>query len=569
MSPPPSRPPPNSQQPGIVEQFKQFLKNARPQAGRSERAPDVNRVNIGEGAQVDQLAVGRNIFQAKVNIGSLVIPVRFLLVLLAVAAVLAVAVWWIVTPGQMPPGDAAANVAIVQFGAQDANGNITDSAQGAFLSDWLYNSLNRELADIPEAARPRFWHLATGFDPVHLFQKRTTAPVRNEQDAKRVAEQVGATIVIYGNLVPGQSVPAFVPQFFVAQREGEADELSGSQQLGQAIPMPLDANDAYRERTLQPIGRALVWFSRGLQNDLNGRHDLAYQILRQGEDQLTDWDENQGKEVLYYFIGREALFLANCEKDASIVFSDATKGSASAQAWDSAQHYFAQAQNIVVSNGRSYARATLGLGQVEFQRAQRELIPPGTTQVGQCRINIPQSGTLTCPEQPPPNTDPARLTAARNHLNEAIRLFNQAKEELEDTVPGRLEAKVNLNRATANTFLGTLDFLTNQPANAEPALQSAIDILTPLQQSTPRDDRRTLANVYFALGNAQFLAANSELAQNDRSTAITRTQASFDAFDACVKMIPNDDPDLFLRANQLPNCFCRRQDTQKMLDDLQ
>ena len=180
-----------------------------PAGGKS--TGDINRVNIGEGATVDQLAVGRNIFQSKINIGSLVIPVRFLFVLLVVAAVLAVAVWWIRTDPQMAGGKSASNVAIVQFGQQDANGNITDSAQGAYLSTWLDNRLNSELEDMDAANRPTVWHLATGFDPIHLFQKRTTAPVRTEADAERVATQVNARIVIYGNLVPGQSTAELCP----------------------------------------------------------------------------------------------------------------------------------------------------------------------------------------------------------------------------------------------------------------------------------------------------------------------------------------------------------------------
>ena len=99
-------PNPNAENPS---EFKRFIKHARQEA---KRGGDVNVAHVGQAAQVDQLAVGRNILQAKINIGTLVIPVRFLLVLLVVALVVVVAVWWIATPGQMPPGGATATASL-------------------------------------------------------------------------------------------------------------------------------------------------------------------------------------------------------------------------------------------------------------------------------------------------------------------------------------------------------------------------------------------------------------------------------------------------------------------------
>lgn len=546
----------------MLQKFLIFLKNSLPQRNR---AGDINEATIGENARIDQFAQGSNILQVK--IGAFVFPVRTLLALVAVAVLLAVGVWWIVTPGQMPPGQAAANVAIVQFGAQDANGNVTDSAQGTYLARWLYNRLAEELADIPNAARPNYWYLATSFDLPSLFQKRTTAVVRNDEDAKRVAQQVNARIVIYGNLVRGQTLESFVPQFYVEQQAGEADELSGTQQLGQPIPIPTPVNDEYLKQTLQPIGRALVWFSRGLQNDLNGRYDLAYQVLRQGEEQLTDWDENQGKEVLYYFIGREALFMANCEQDAALEFKAETQ-SATVQALDKAAEYFTRAQGIAERNGRTYARATFGLGQVAFQRAQRELIPPGSTTVGQCRITIPPPGTpLACPARTVPPDDADTVARANKQIDQAIALFEQAQKELPNDAPPRLTARVRAVRATADTFLGLLEFIKRNEAGADPLLQKAASALQPLTQTTPPDDVRTLANVYLALGNAQWLDASSQLAKNDTPQAKAQAQAALNAYTACEKLIPNDEPDAFLRV-LLPNCSCARMEVQKMLDGL-
>lgn len=503
-----------------------------------------------------------------VNIGSVVVPVRFLVALLVVALLVAVGVWWIVTPGQMPAGNA--NVAIVEFGVKNADGTISNSAQGAYLSQWLYNRLSESLADLPADARPTFWHLATGFDLTHLFQKRTiSAPIRSSADLAKVAQDFHARIVIYGNLDGNQDPTTFVPQIYVAQTQGEADELTGTQQLGQPIPISKTVNDEYLQQTLQPIGRALIWFSRGLNNDLNGRYDIAYQVLKQGEAQLTDWNENQGKEVLYYFIGREALFLGNCESDAGLVFTPQGNTSAVALALNAAEDNFSKAEKIAKANGRTYARATFGLGQVALQRAQRAIIPPGSTTVGQCRINLPTgSGQISCPPSAAPNTDAEALKEAHHQMDLAIPLLDQAIKDLPTPPQSDLDAKVKQVRATADTFLGELEFLDNNAANAEPFLQNAISQLQPLTTSAPPEDRRTLTNIYFSLGNAQFFSANAQLARGDVATSKTRAQDAINSFSACVKLIPTDEIDAFLRSIMLPNCSCRNADAQTMLKGL-
>ncbi len=564
MSERPPTPPDPSSSPPDVNDLTKFVKDARTQA---KSGGDVNVAQVGEGAQVDQLAVGRNILQAKINIGSLVIPVRFLLVLLGVIAVLAVAVWWITTPGQMPPGSAAANVAIVEFGALDANGNPTSSSQGAYLADWLYNRLTQELETLPSDVQPNFWHLATGFDPVHLFQKRTTAPIRGETDAERVAEQVGASIVIYGNLVPGQSTESFVPQFYVAQREGEADELSGSQQLGQAIPLPTPVSDEYLRANLQPIGRALVWFSRGLQNDLSGRYDLAYQILTEGESRLTDWNEDQGKEVLYYFIGREALFLANCENDARLIFKPEGETSAISMALDTAEKYFTRAKDVAERTGRTYPRADFGLGQVAFQRVQRYLIPPGASTSGQCRINI-TSDSLPCPTPPPPPTDPTTLNNARVQLARAIELVDRALQELPNPPPSNLQARILGAQANALVLEGTLDLLQQDFAHAETQSAAAAAQFLDLTRTTPVTDRRTLGSAYLGLGAAQRTNAFVFLSQSDTARGKQELQNAVNTFNACTQLISADEPDAFLRSSVRRNCVCSAQSTQDILDSV-
>src|SRR5512136_761078 len=107
---------------------------------------DIIAANIGEGAQ--NVAVGKFILQNNVRIGALVVPVRFIVALLAVALVVAIAVWIAVVPDKMP--ESTFNVAVAEFGQLDKNGQLHASKDGASLSEWMFGKLQAEAASLPQ-----------------------------------------------------------------------------------------------------------------------------------------------------------------------------------------------------------------------------------------------------------------------------------------------------------------------------------------------------------------------------------------------------------------------------------
>ena len=182
-------------------------------------------------------------------------------------------------PGQMPSNTDSANIAVVEFAEQDEAGNSINTSDGAKLSQWLYDRLNTELGNSPQGTPPTAWHIATSLDPIHLFQKRFTAgPVRNNDDAKRVAEQVGATIVIYGTVTSGDDSLTLEPQFFVVDdpKSQETPELVGSQQMGSPISLSRPVSIGAFESDVKPLGRIVYWLTRGLTFDLVGNFRAAY-----------------------------------------------------------------------------------------------------------------------------------------------------------------------------------------------------------------------------------------------------------------------------------------------------
>lgn len=549
---------------------------SKPSGNKTSRDGDTNVVNIGESAKVDQIAVGRNILQAKVNIGSLVIPVRFLLVLLGVAAVAAVVVWWIVTPGQMPQ-NAPARIAVVEFAEQDEAGNPKNTGEGTRLSEWLYTRLNTELGTGQELGSntqdvaPVAWHVATSLDPIHLYQKRYTAgPVRNSEDAERVATQVGADIVVYGTLTVGSKSASLQPQFFIRDDPSvqETPELVGSQQMGRPIPLPLPISTGAFETSIKPLGRIVYWLMRGLTFDLQGDFSTAYQEMRKGEPEVQAFDRNQGKEVFYYFMGTEALFLSQCEEEASKQFTATADRSAVTQALDAAE----TAYNKAIDAKRDYARAYFGLGQVASQRGQRLVVAPEARDFGQCRIAGSGSGGEVvpnqCPAQPPITDDPARIEQARAELMKSLDFYAQAIEFMQGSTDTLLLQRIQTVRAMTKLPLAQAYLLSSNLADAEPLIQEGIDELNALATTANAEqDPRVTALLNFGLGSGYFMQGYTRLIQNDPDGFKKLVAEADGILQACINIANQKQvqSDLFLTQQLLPNCTCLQIDVKKAL----
>ncbi|HXV43450.1 MAG TPA: hypothetical protein VEC96_10325, partial [Anaerolineae bacterium] len=261
------------------------------------------------------------------------------------------------TPSRMS-GDF--NIAVAETGQQDANGALESSKDGQQLGQWIFTELQNEYQNLPQEFDVQVWH-----DGPELAAKNVTIGlVADDEAAAQLANEINANLVIYGNLVGPENAANFTPKFYVKPLQGEAgelDELKGPFQLGAPIPIPipLDTGDPVLIASLKPEvslrAKALRWFTIGLIWDLAGQTVKALTTFQQAEQELKEWGEkNQGKEILYYFIGREALFLSRTESEAQKVFASAEEARATAEA------YFQKA----LSSNPDYARADIGLGSV-------------------------------------------------------------------------------------------------------------------------------------------------------------------------------------------------------------
>ncbi len=95
----------------------------------------------------------------------------------------------------------------------------------------------------------------------------------------------------------------------------EFGDVVGVQRLGSRwLPSPsTPATHCQRDAVEEQMrwrGQALYWLTLGLVQQLRGRSEQALAIFNQAEEALQDWPERDGKEILYFFQGREHFFLA-------------------------------------------------------------------------------------------------------------------------------------------------------------------------------------------------------------------------------------------------------------------
>ena len=463
-----------------------------------------------------EVVIGKNI----IKIGQVVVPTLPLLALLAVVVgALAFVGWNLLGPSQMPLN--TFNVAVAEFGQINAQGHISSSPDGQQLSEWMFRELQSEYKTWP-TRQPVVWH-----DSMSIFQKRATiglingdTPAARLQAAQAVAQRLGASMVIYGNIAVDENPPRFVPEFYIAKIRNEADEVVGAHQLGAPIEVQLPLNlydeqaNAFFEGKLGARVDALVWFTRGLALDLSGRHDDALAVFKQAEQELH-WENDQGREILYYFIGREALYLSR---------NDATY-------LDEAEKAFKTSLEI----NPSYTRAYIGLGGVYFQRAQQ--VPP-------------------------------QELLQNQSLNLALEAYQHTVEGGNNSPDDQTELKGLLALGKTYRLLGQAYLFSQNYDQAVPAYDQAIAYIQKAINLLAPDQHRLLAEAFLSLGAAYQGQAHSRLAGGDKPGSKTLFQQAKSSYDRCVTEADAEFYDSTAQDIKSKYCGPYSAEVQKVLTDL-
>ena len=406
---------------------------------------DAINATVGEHAR--GVAVGKNIVQ----IGTLQFPAApFFAALLLVVAGLGAWGWSRRGPSRMNENF---NVAMAGFTQVDAAGRVTHWAEGDTLSRTAFQTMGDQqpkFAEVFGADKVLMWHDSLGWTAkstrIGFVTGSDTA--ERERHAADLAEQLNAHVLVYGTLDAQRRLTL---RFHVSpelQIPGSASSLAGYYELGAPIPMGVGAaatgGPQLNERTA-----ALFWLVKGIQYNAQGRFDLALAILERAERELPFWKgKGSGRELLGYFQGESALFLAN-EATTEEDFDAATAR---------AQAAFLES----IANNPDYVRPVVGLASVAFVRADCLLrqnpcaaAPDAEieTLVRETQATYERAVALgrRFPEQAlsrdvaPLGLGMARglegtLHFVRHRDDEAERLFEQAIAEIEPVIPLLQEA---------------------------------------------------------------------------------------------------------------------------------
>ena len=265
-----------------------------------------------------------------------VVPAIVLMLALAVAGVLLLR-----APTQMA-GDF--NVAVAEFGHPVSTGGAQSTELERALSRSVFESLRDTVPK--EISGMQVWH-----DSLGPFVKRARlgvvsgeTPEARRIAARALAERVGADLIIFGGLVQDANGEGFALRFY-APELADSEELIDEEQFGKPVPvLNLERPELGLSDPLKARVQALSLFTAGLNHELHANASLAAAYFEKA-DAVENWTAGDGKEVLAYFIGREAL-AAGRFVDASAAFSES------------------------ISLNANYARPYIGLGNVLLRRAE-------------------------------------------------------------------------------------------------------------------------------------------------------------------------------------------------------
>lgn len=488
-------------------------------AAQQPRNGDLISGSIGANAR--GAAIGKNI----IVIGTLKIPLLpFLILILLVLAAIAFFGLRLLGPAKMT---GTFNLAVAEFGQVDASGKIAASAEGNHVSQRLFQELKIELDNLSPADRanfqPQVWQ-----DSLDITQKRVTigvipgdSPQARWSAACRLAQNINASVVIYGNLPADSSSGEFIPEFAICNNPSlrlDADEIVGSHQLVQGLPLQLLSQlgqpnaDLAVNMQINSWSSALSLFSIGIMYDLQGRPDLALGTFQKAHDQLGA-GAGGASQVLWFFIGREELTLSNPSSQAGAPAQDHAAHLANAQA----------AFQESIRLDPAYARAHLGLGSVFFSRAQ----------------DLSTQDRLKTSD-----------------LADAIDQYQQALAAAPSSAGALIEPKARLGLASTWILQGEAQRDQGQLAQAAGSFNDAIQAATAaLQPLIAAQEYRVLAQAYLTLGEAYHEQGHLELLQGDNQASRTAFENASANYALCIRQKDAAITDQTL-ANNIVASYC-------------
>lgn len=235
------------------------------------------------------------------------------------------------------------------FVTVDAEGNEYTSGDGRKLARLLYGRLENSFEGLDLAI------------PYELRSPDQTCPVNGSTSEERAAaaeewaSKINADVLIYGAILEGAEGSELQPEFYVAYRGFErAADLVGPHELGRPlqVAMPVNAQEleGIVDHPINARAQALSLIALGLASYAVDDYEQAFTYFSEA-DEVPNWPESAGKELLYLLMGNTASRLASTTLDDVYV--------------DEALDYFDRALEI----DPTFARALAGEASAVYQLA--------------------------------------------------------------------------------------------------------------------------------------------------------------------------------------------------------
>ena len=274
------------------------------------------------------------------------LPKWLLPLLLVIVSLLGLILFTLVSPQLQGPGqmDGAFNIAVAAFDVLE-DGKSKPSEDGERLANFVYNELLREKDAYP-LGNVVIW------GPDKVGRVSGAEALTRDQEARLKAQKIGANVLLYGVLEDSDTL-RLVPEFYISELGfSDALELTGNYPLGNeiAIDPRVFENPVIQNQLSENVSarsKVSSLFTIGLFHYALRNYKSAYDTFLMANE-VPGWSENEGKEIIYLFIGNAAIKLSEYD-DAIQWFEHATK------------------------NDPYYARAYIGLGETYYQQAIRPL----------------------------------------------------------------------------------------------------------------------------------------------------------------------------------------------------
>ena len=443
-------------------------------------------------------------------------------------ALIAFLIWSQTGPVSMDPTNTM-NIALLDPAPATADGPRPPDA--ALVRGWIAEELMRAIAASP-GERVALWH-----DGLPRAQKRAPLPVlagakdeERETAAQRLSERIKADVILSSRVEETDGKRSLQPEFYLFSRLApEAGESIGRYTFGAPILLPADltkADAVTRDSVAKQLTDRAQLLERlllALREDVLGRHDSALALLERLENDLGVRglaDEQlaaraqtvSGLDTLYYFLGREKLFLGR-NADAE-----------------------ADAQRAIVINDHD-PRAWIILGGALMQQSL--------------------------------SADPAAALEPEGLLDRAEQAYGEAVRLSPDSSTANTIARLALGNV--HVARGATLYVTGQADDqAEVVLQGAVAELTPLLDAlTQGKQYRMLAQARSYLGAARLYEGTIALQQGATDSARTLLQEAETHFDACIAQGDQLPEDATLR-DKIIGAGCRpaRQQAAQALDGM-